>query len=146
VLDTHALVTVVVEGPGAQDSTWPSGSSCGRSVQKQSRALPCPLGQLPELQQVCLGRQQADSSNWCEHCPLQLLLAGLLDLAERIRALAPPNHQCPVKKAAAAAVAHITGVTSVSRARAVRERELLEGMQKEPGWVVVPAKAAPSAV
>jgi Leucine-rich repeat (LRR) protein len=146
VLDTHALVTVVVEGPGAQDSTWPGGSSCGRSFRKQSRVLPCPLGQLPELQQVCLGRQQAEGSKWCGHCPLQLLLAGLFDLAERIRALAPPNHQCPVKKAAVAAVAHITAVASASRAWAARERELLERMKSEPGWVVLPAKAAPSHV
>lgn len=146
VSDTHALVTVVVEGPGAQDSSRPGGSSCGRSVRKQSRALPCPLGQLPELQQVCLGRQQAEGSKWCGQCPLQLLLAGLFDLAERIRALAPPNHQCPVKKAAVAAVAHITGVANGSRARAARERELLERMQTEPGWVVFPAKQAPSHV
>lgn len=106
------------------------------SVRKKPQTLPVPLGRLPQLQQVCLGRQQAEGgSTWRGHCPLQLLLSGLWHLAQNIRDLAP-QHQCPVAKVAAAAADLIAGVGS---RRATRERELLQRMQSEPGWVVVPA-------
>lgn len=88
-------------------------------------ALPSPLALLPCLQTVVLGPQQAEAERHL--CPLQLLLAGLSELAERIMCLAPPSHQCPVKRAAAAAVAHITGaVSSSKRAQADRQRQQLE--------------------
>jgi hypothetical protein len=75
-------------------------------------------------------------------CPLAMLLGGLSDLVELLRSLAPPGHQCPVTKAAAAAVAHLTRVSGGKRARRERERQLLERVQSEPGWVVLPAPKA----
>lgn len=139
-VDTPALVTVLVESPTAQSGLHDS-RDYSFSIKQQPQALPCPLGRLPQLQQVWLGRQQVEGSDrWCGQCPLQLLLSGLFDLAGKIKCLAPPKHECPVTKAAKAAVAHITGATS-GRARAMREAELLEAVQTEPGWVVMPAVA-----
>jgi Leucine-rich repeat (LRR) protein len=126
-----ALVTVLLQEPMCA----PSSAVCSNSitaVRKPPAALPCPLGRLPSLQQVRLGRQQSEGSS---KCPLQLLLDGLFDLAERIRCLGPIKRQCPVAKAAAAAVAHITGVTSSRRAKALRrQEELLRRMQSEQQW------------
>lgn len=107
-------------------------------ARKTLKALPCPLSCLPRLQEVRLGRQQAEGSS---KCPLQLLLGGIYELAERLRGLAPPGpHQCPVAKAAAAAVAHIAGVTAAGKARAIRKQQALK--KSEPDWLVVPAASA----
>lgn len=136
VADARALVTVVVQDPAAVRGSSMDGS---QTVRKKAQTLPVPLGRLPQLQQVCLGRQQAEGgSTWRGHCPLQLLLSGLWHLAQNILYLAP-QHQCPVAKAAAAAADLIAGVGSRRATRATRERELLQRMQTEPGWVVVPA-------
>lgn len=126
------------------------GQQVQQVLRRQLKALPSPLGGLQQLQQVRLGRQQADGegSSWVGQCPLQLLLDGLSDLADRLRCLAPvsQHHQCPVAKAAAAAVAHITGASSsrrgadVSDAQQLRDAALLERMSTEAGWVVVPVK------
>lgn len=129
--NSPALVTVLLQEPVCA----PSSAACSnsiRAVREPPAALPCPLGRLPSLQQVRLGRQQSEGSS---KCPLQLLLDGLFDLAERIRCLGPIKRQCPVAKAAAAAVAHITGVTSSRRAKALRTQEqLLRRMRSEQEW------------
>jgi len=114
------------------------GAGVKGGARKSIKALPCPLSCLPQLQEVRLGRQQAEGSS---KCPLQLLLGGIYELADRLRGLAPPGpRQCPVAKAAAAAVAHIVEVTAAGKARAIRKQQVLK--ESEPEWLMVPAASA----
>jgi Leucine-rich repeat (LRR) protein len=114
------VVTVLLEAPAATPHVLAHNSSRSTAVRRPVGSLPCPLRNLPALQQLHLGRQQVEEST---RCPLQLLLGGLGILAERVKCLAPQSHQCPVTKAAAAAVAHLTGVTSARRARALEQQQ-----------------------
>jgi Leucine-rich repeat (LRR) protein len=113
-------------------------SSSGSSFRD---SLPSPLRQLKQLKQLRIGGQHVDNRRGTS-CPLTLLLGGLSDLMELLRSLAPPGHQCPVTKAAAAAVAHFSRVSGGKRAKRERERQLLERVHTEPGWVVLPAPKA----
>jgi hypothetical protein len=79
---------------------------------------------------------EGGSSSWVGQRSLQLLLDGLFELAQRVRCLTPPKHQCPVAKAAAAAVAHLSGVTSGMRAKLLPEQLLLDALGLEPSWAL----------
>lgn len=128
----------MMSAPESASAVGGVGAEVKGVARKTLKALPCPLSCLPRLQEVRLGRQQAEGSS---KCPLQLLLGGIYELAERLRGLAPPGpHQCPVAKAAAAAVAHIAGVTAAGKARAIRKQQALK--KSEPDWLVVPAASA----
>ncbi|WIA15324.1 hypothetical protein OEZ85_001990 [Tetradesmus obliquus] len=112
------------------------------SLPQQIWALPA-LQQLSlkQLKQLRIGGQQVDNRRSAS-CPLAMLLGGFSDLVELLRSLAPPGHQCPVTKAAAAAVAHFTRASGGKRARRERQRQLMELVRTEPGWVVLPAPKA----
>lgn len=105
--------------------------------------LPTPLRALRQLQQLRMGGQQQEHTGG-HQCPLQLLLGGLVDLVEVVRSLAPPHHQCPVTKAAAAAVAHLSRISTGRRGRKERARNLAERVRFEPGWVLLPAPKGPT--
>uniref|UniRef100_A0A383WHL8 Uncharacterized protein n=1 Tax=Tetradesmus obliquus TaxID=3088 RepID=A0A383WHL8_TETOB len=117
-----------------------SSSSSGSSSSFRD-SLPSPLRQLKQLKQLRIGGQQVDNRRSAS-CPLAMLLGGFSDLVELLRSLAPPGHQCPVTKAAAAAVAHFTRASGGKRAKRERQRQLMERVRTEPGWVVLPAPKA----
>lgn len=139
--------TAAAQHPTVQRS---SDRNSGRLTAAEQRQLPAPLRALRQLQQLRIGGQQQEHLGG-HQCPLQLLLGGLVDLIEVVRSLAPPHHQCPVTKAAAAAVAHLSRISTGRRGRRERARQLAERVRFEPGWVLLPAPkghaaaAAPSA-
>ncbi|WIA35527.1 hypothetical protein OEZ86_003953 [Tetradesmus obliquus] len=118
-----------------------SSSSSSGSSSSFRDSLPSPLRQLKQLKQLRIGGQQVDNRRSAS-CPLAMLLGGFSDLVELLRSLAPPGHQCPVTKAAAAAVAHFTRASGGKRAKRERQRQLMERVRTEPGWVVLPAPKA----
>jgi Leucine-rich repeat (LRR) protein len=133
---------------GSSPRGSPTGKQASRRISSSGSSsfrdsLPSPLRHLKQLKQLRTGGQQVDNRR-SSSCPLAMLLGGLADLVELLRSLAPPGHQCPVTKAAAAAVAHLTRVSGGKRARRERERQLLERVQSEPGWMVLPAPKAAS--
>jgi len=114
-----------------------------RSLSSIRQQLPGPLRSMLQLQQLHIGGQHAEDYSG-HQCPLQLLLGGLGELIVKIRAMAPP-HQCPVTRAASAAVAHLTAATSGKRAKRQRQKEMLQRVKSEPGWVVLRHKEAAAA-
>eukprot|EP00879_Flechtneria_rotunda_P011227 GHRR01011726.1.p1 GENE.GHRR01011726.1~~GHRR01011726.1.p1 ORF type:complete len:462 (+),score=210.63 GHRR01011726.1:974-2359(+) len=124
---------------GSGSSTISSSKGSSKSlVRKTLKQLPVPLRSMRQLRQLRVGGQHIDECGG-HQCSLQLLLGGIGELLLNIKSLAPPGHQCPVRKVAAAAVAHLAGVTSGKRAKEERKRQLIERVHTEPGWVVLPA-------
>lgn len=143
---TPLAATAAAAAAATIASPTPQSPKCSRRLTAaDQQQLPSPLRALRHLQQLRMGGQQQQHQGG-HQCPLQLLFGGLVELIELVRSLAPPHHQCPVTRAAAAAVAHLGRMSTGRVGKRERERQLAERVRYEPGWVLLPApKAQPAA-